>query len=57
VFLVLDGPRARALAASGAFATQDETEPGLLPVLERLEDVEGLSRALNQPPEPLPHAA
>jgi hypothetical protein len=56
VFLVLDGPRARALAASGAFG-DGETEPGLLPVLERLDDVEGLSRALNAPPDSLPRAA
>ncbi len=56
VFLVLDGPRARALAASGAFR-DDEAMPGLRPVLERVEDVEGLSRALNARDESLPHAA
>jgi hypothetical protein len=57
VFLVLDGPRARALAASGAFG-ENETEPGLRPVLERVDDVEGLSRALSEPEEPpLPRAA
>ncbi|MCC6666276.1 MAG: hypothetical protein IT375_21155 [Polyangiaceae bacterium] len=56
VFLVLDGPRARALAASGAFR-DDEAMPGLRPVLERVEDVEGLSRALSAPDESLPHAA
>jgi hypothetical protein len=45
VFLVLDGPRARALAISGAF---DESEPGpqLKPVLEAVEDPEGVSRLL-----------
>jgi hypothetical protein len=56
VFLVLDGPRARALAAAGAFR-DDEAMPGLRPVLERLEDVEGLSRALRAPRDPLPEAA
>lgn len=56
VFLVLDGPQARALAASGAFR-DDEAMPGLCPVLERVEDVEGLSRALSAPDEPLPRAA
>ncbi len=57
VFLVLDGPKARALAASGAFG-ENETEPGLRPVLERVDDLEGLSRALSEPEEPpLPRAA
>jgi hypothetical protein len=57
VFLVLDGPRARALAASGAFG-ENEMEPGLRPVIERVDDVEGLSRALKEPEEPpLPRAA
>lgn len=56
VFLVLDGPHARALAASGAFK-DDEAMPGLRPVLERVEDVEGLSRALNAPDDSLPRAA
>lgn len=54
VFLVLDGPRARALAASGAFQ-QNDALPGLRPVLERLEDVDGLDRALSEPD--LPRAA
>lgn len=56
IFLVLDGPHARALAASGAFR-DDEAMPGLRPVLERVEDVEGLSRALSAPDESLPRAA
>lgn len=56
VFLVLDGPRARALAASGAFR-EDEAMPGLRPVLERVDDVEGLSRALSAPADSLPRAA
>jgi hypothetical protein len=56
VFLVLDGPRARALAASGAFGEEGDGE-GLVPVLQRLDDVEGLSRALSEPEAPLPRAA
>ena len=57
VFLVLDGPRARALAASGAFG-EDPRGPELRPVLECLEDAEGVSRILRQPSEPdLPRAA
>ncbi|HEY3237753.1 MAG TPA: hypothetical protein VGJ84_23735, partial [Polyangiaceae bacterium] len=45
VFLVLDGPRARALAASGAFG-EAERGPHLRPVLEAVEDAEGVSRIL-----------
>jgi hypothetical protein len=45
VFLVLDGPRARALAASGAFG-ELERGPNLHPVFESLEDAEGASRIL-----------
>ena len=45
VFLVLDGPRARALAISGAFGEQD-TGPQLRPVLESVEDAESVSRIL-----------
>lgn len=57
VFLVLDGPRARALAASGAFG-EHPRGPELRPVLESVEDAEGLSRVLRAPSEPdLPRAA
>lgn len=45
VFLVLDGPRARALAASGAFG-ESEGE-NLVPVLARLADVEPVRRVLS----------
>ena len=45
VFLVMDGPRARALAASGAFG-ELERGPNLRPVLESLDDAEGASRIL-----------
>jgi hypothetical protein len=57
VFLVLDGPRARALAASGAFG-ETPRGPELRPVLEAVEDAEGLAHILRQPSEPeLPRAA
>lgn len=60
VFLVLDGPRARALAASGAFG-ESEPGPGLRPVFESLEDGESVGRILRaecqQPPPPLSRAA
>jgi len=55
VFLVLDGPRARAVAASGAFG-EISRGPHLRPVFEAVEDAEGVSRILRAPPE-LPHAA
>jgi len=55
VFLVLDGPRARAVAASGAFG-EISRGPNLRPVFEAVEDAEGVSRILRAPPE-LPHAA
>lgn len=45
VFMVLDGPRARALAASGAFGELDRG-PNLRPVFEAVEDVEGVNRIL-----------
>jgi hypothetical protein len=55
VFLVLDGPRARAVAASGAFG-EISRGPHLRPVFEAVEDAEGVSRILRGSPE-LPHAA
>jgi hypothetical protein len=45
VFMVLDGPRARALAASGAFGEIDRG-PHLRPVFEAVEDAEGVNRIL-----------
>jgi hypothetical protein len=45
VFLVLDGPRARALAASGAFGERD-VEAGLTPVLHALADGAEVSEIL-----------
>lgn len=55
VFIVLDGPRARALAASGAFGELDRG-PALRPVFESVQDAESLSRILLGTDD-LPHAA
>ncbi|MFO0758985.1 MAG: hypothetical protein U0359_21005 [Byssovorax sp.] len=56
VFLVLDGPRARAVAANGAFG--EARGPGLEPVLRRVTDVDAVQQILRHPAaEPLPHAA
>ena len=44
VFLVLDGPHARALAAGGAFG--EAPQQGLQPVLRRVEDVDAIRRVL-----------
>jgi hypothetical protein len=44
VFLVLDGPRARAVAASGAFGESDTQ--GLLPVLKKVADAEAIQSIL-----------
>jgi hypothetical protein len=58
VFFVLDGPRARALAASGAFGELGRG-PHLRPVFEAVDDAEGASRVLRggAPDPELPHAA
>ena len=45
LFLVLDGPRARAVAASGAFGEMVRG-PDLLPVFESVEDADSVSRIL-----------
>jgi hypothetical protein len=45
VFLVLDGPRARALAMGGAFG-EGEAGPQLRPVFQSVDDAEGVSRIL-----------
>lgn len=55
VFIVLDGPQARALAASGAFG-ELERSPHLRPVFEAVEDAEGARRVLGSSPV-LPYAA
>lgn len=56
VFLVLDGPRARALAASGAFGEMDRS-PHLRPVFEAVQDADSVSQILKHSPAPLPRAA
>jgi hypothetical protein len=49
VFFVIDGPRARALAASGAFGELGRG-PHLRPVFEAVDDAEGASRVLRDLP-------
>ena len=57
VFFIIDGPRARALAASGAFGELGRG-PHLRPVFEAVDDAEGASRVLRNNPEPeVPRAA
>jgi hypothetical protein len=46
VFLVLDGPRARAVAASGAFG--EAGAHGLQPVLQRVADADAVQRILQE---------
>ncbi len=53
VFLVLDGPRARALAPSGAFG-EGERGPNLRPVFQSVEDAESVSRILTADPDDTP---
>lgn len=47
IFLVLDGPKARALAASGAFG--EAQGKGLQPVLHRVADVDSIRQILEVP--------
>lgn len=54
VFIVLDGPQARALAASGAFGELDRS-PHLSPVFEAVADAEGALLVLGSSPV-LPYA-
>jgi hypothetical protein len=49
LFLVLDGPQARALAMSGAFGEIDRS-PELRPILESVVDVDGATRTLRDAP-------
>lgn len=53
LFLVLDGPRARALATSGAFG-EAERQDSLLPVLHAVADHESVSRILRIRPTDVP---
>ena len=59
VFLVLDGPQARALATSGAFASFRGDDESLTPVLGAIDDVETVGAILRRDPrfEPVDHAA
>ena len=50
LFLVLDGPKARAFAPSGAFG--EEPGDGLQPVLKLVEDAEAVQRILKTPLPP-----
>ena len=52
IFLVLDGPRARALAASGAFGERDVD--GLVPVFHAVADADEVSQILRLPGTPPP---
>ncbi|HKQ69058.1 MAG TPA: hypothetical protein VJT73_06955 [Polyangiaceae bacterium] len=58
IFLVLDGPRARAVAASGAFGERD-IENGLVPVFHAVADAEEVSQILRfrSTPPPVHDAA
>jgi hypothetical protein len=53
IFLVLDGPRARAVAASGAFGERD-IEDGLIPVFHAVADAEEVSQILRMGGAPPP---
>jgi hypothetical protein len=53
IFLVLDGPRARALAAGGAFGERD-IENGLIPVFHSVADAEEVSQILRVQATPPP---
>src|SRR6185295_9634686 len=53
IFLVLDGPKARAVAAGGAFGERD-VEDGLIPVLHAVADPEEVGQILRMPSEPPP---
>jgi hypothetical protein len=59
VFLVLDGPQARALATSGAFARFGRDDESLTPVLSAIDDAETVGAILRGDPqlEPLHHVA
>ncbi len=54
LFLVLDGPRARALASSGAFGEKTEHTVELVPVFEWVQDGDGAKHALERRPPSLP---
>jgi hypothetical protein len=49
VFLVIDGPRARALAPSGAFGGDSGRDDALRPVFTAIEDAETVGQILRMP--------
>ena len=53
IFLVLDGPRARAVAAGGAFGERD-IENGLIPVFHSVADADEVSEILSVRRSPPP---
>ena len=55
VFIVLDGPQARAFASSGAFG--EKSADTLVPVFSAIEDAETVGALLHPAFEPLPRAA
>jgi hypothetical protein len=54
LFLILDGPRAKALAANGAFGENHQRSSELLPVFECVQDGEGAKLALSDETTPIP---
>jgi microcompartment protein CcmK/EutM len=54
LFLVLDGPHARALASSGAFGEKTDHTVELVPVFEWVQDGDGARHALERNPPSLP---
>jgi hypothetical protein len=55
LFLVLDGPQARALAASGAFGERGDSD-ALVPVFAAIDDAETASEILRNPRSSQPEA-
>jgi hypothetical protein len=55
VFLVLDGPRARAVELSGAFG-ESERDSHLRPIFEGVDDWESINTLLKNPPSHPPAA-
>jgi hypothetical protein len=54
LYLILDGPKARALASSGAFGERTDRSSELLPIFEWVQDGEGAKHALNRKSPSLP---
>ncbi|HQP39131.1 MAG TPA: hypothetical protein PLI95_28305, partial [Polyangiaceae bacterium] len=56
VYLVMDGPSSRGVAASGAFGPGERAR-GFVPMLRAVKDLDGLRRALQQTRISLPSMA